>query len=276
MECFRKNMKAAVKGDDKMADLKAFDMVLFPVLEFNHYYVFELKNTSISVIDNFCDKYPFVRMLNNKKYFMKDSCYKIKELFVDYLEEKKHPKTDEIVTCNIHKDEEEDGCTYPALAGKYIGEKVVDVAQKKGKVVALVEMHKKRFTNTLQSPLVIGSDEEDNLILNDTLDEELDTPIRSIKKTMMKKNSIKGVEVDEDTLIVDNTIVDVGDGSSEDMDGVDGSSDYIEEFDSKVRRLQKTVGKKMLEKGADKQKKKAKESLADIGQNEVLANDFMP
>ncbi|KAI3687200.1 hypothetical protein L1987_80894 [Smallanthus sonchifolius] len=97
MERFRKNMKAAVKGDDKMADLKAFDMVLFPVLEFNHYYllVFELKNASISVIDNYCDKYPFVRMLNNKEYFKKDSCYKIKK--------KKHPKTDEIATCNIHK-----------------------------------------------------------------------------------------------------------------------------------------------------------------------------
>ncbi|KAI3825563.1 hypothetical protein L1987_07054 [Smallanthus sonchifolius] len=96
MERFRKNMKATVKGDDKMADLKAFDMVLFPVLEFNHYYllVFELKNTSISVIDNSCDKYPFVRMLNNKEYFKKDSCYKIAD--------------------------EEDGCTYPALASKCV------------------------------------------------------------------------------------------------------------------------------------------------------------
>ncbi|KAI3828255.1 hypothetical protein L1987_02353 [Smallanthus sonchifolius] len=66
LEHFIKNMKAAVKGDDKLVDLKAFDMVLFPVLEFNHYYI-------------------------------------LKELFVDYLEEKKHPKTDEIAGSNIHK-----------------------------------------------------------------------------------------------------------------------------------------------------------------------------
>ncbi|KAI3794732.1 hypothetical protein L1987_37369 [Smallanthus sonchifolius] len=92
MERFRKNMKATVKGDDKMADLKAFDMVIFSVLEFNHYYllVFELKNTSILVIDNSCDKYPFVRMLNYKEYFKKDSCYKIATQW-DFPEVRKHP-----------------------------------------------------------------------------------------------------------------------------------------------------------------------------------------
>ncbi|KAI3754455.1 hypothetical protein L1987_54239 [Smallanthus sonchifolius] len=83
------------------------------------------------------------------------------------------------------------------------------------------------------------------------------------------------------------------------MDGVDGSSDYTEEVNSKVRRHHKNVVKKKshkdrkkdyrntdgtsmkqnklresLKKGADKQKKKAKEILADIGQNEVLSNAF--
>ncbi|KAI3805159.1 hypothetical protein L1987_27272 [Smallanthus sonchifolius] len=66
MERFRNNMKAAVNGDEKLADLKAFDMVLFLILKFNHYYL-------------------------------------LKEIFVDYLEEKTHPKTDEIAATNIHK-----------------------------------------------------------------------------------------------------------------------------------------------------------------------------
>ncbi|KAI3801614.1 hypothetical protein L1987_29723 [Smallanthus sonchifolius] len=121
MECFRKNMKVAVKGDDKMVDLKAFDMVLFLVLEFNHYYllVFELKNTSISVIDNSCDKYPFVRMLNNKEYFKKDSCYKIKLTELKRMR-KKMAAHIQLSSANV-------------LRGK-----VVDVAEKKGKVVALL------------------------------------------------------------------------------------------------------------------------------------------
>ncbi|KAI3745142.1 hypothetical protein L1987_58246 [Smallanthus sonchifolius] len=81
MERFRNNMKVEVNGDEKLADLKDFDMVLFSVLEFNHYYLMNDQQQGI---------------------LQEGSCYKIKELFVDYLEEKKHPKTNEITTTNIH------------------------------------------------------------------------------------------------------------------------------------------------------------------------------
>ncbi|KAD7480208.1 hypothetical protein E3N88_03344 [Mikania micrantha] len=86
-------------------NLKMFDMVLFPILEFNHYYllVFELKNCAISVIDNFHESIPLVGVKDSADYYLKDSPYKVKEMFVRYLEKIKHAKTDEIHATKIQK-----------------------------------------------------------------------------------------------------------------------------------------------------------------------------
>ncbi|KAD4586387.1 hypothetical protein E3N88_23988 [Mikania micrantha] len=49
------------------------------VLEFNHYYliVFELRNSAISVIDNFHESIPLVGLRDNRDYYLKDSPYKV-------------------------------------------------------------------------------------------------------------------------------------------------------------------------------------------------------
>ncbi|KAD3641993.1 hypothetical protein E3N88_31217 [Mikania micrantha] len=86
-------------------NLKMFDMVFFPILEFNHYYllVFELKNCAISVIDNFHESIPLVGVKDSADFYLKDSPYKVKEMFVRYLEKIKHAKTDEIHATKIQK-----------------------------------------------------------------------------------------------------------------------------------------------------------------------------
>ncbi|KAL8208956.1 hypothetical protein R6Q57_008368 [Mikania cordata] len=80
-------------------------MVLFPIMAYNHYYllIFELRNPGIYVIDNFDDSVPLVGLRNHDDYFQKDSPYKLKDLFVKYLKDCNHPKTDEIVSSVIKK-----------------------------------------------------------------------------------------------------------------------------------------------------------------------------
>ncbi|KAI3755087.1 hypothetical protein L1987_54880 [Smallanthus sonchifolius] len=105
MERFILNMNRAVCWNTSLIDLRAIDMVFLPMLENDHYYltVFELKHLGISVIDNFSDAYPLVHLSDHEDYFEKDSAYKVKEIFVKYLEHVKHPKTDELNAAKIKK-----------------------------------------------------------------------------------------------------------------------------------------------------------------------------
>ncbi|KAI3773487.1 hypothetical protein L1987_48017 [Smallanthus sonchifolius] len=107
MERFILNMNRAVCWNTYLIDLRAIDMVFLPMLENDHYYliVFELKHPGISVIDNFSDAYPLVRLSVHEDYFEKDPTYKVKEIFVKYLEHVKHPKTDELNAAKIKKSE---------------------------------------------------------------------------------------------------------------------------------------------------------------------------
>ncbi|KAD0111626.1 hypothetical protein E3N88_44776 [Mikania micrantha] len=93
LEKFTTNMSGMIGSNN---NLKAFDMVFFPILEFSHYYllVFELKNPAISVIDNFHESIPLVGVKDNVDYYRKDSPYKVRI---------KHPKTDEILATQIQK-----------------------------------------------------------------------------------------------------------------------------------------------------------------------------
>ncbi|KAI3762719.1 hypothetical protein L1987_53160 [Smallanthus sonchifolius] len=81
IERFILNMKRVVDWNPALMDLRGIDMVLLPMLENDHYYliVFELKHTCISVIDNFSDAYPLVRLNDHEDYFQKDSSYKVIE-----------------------------------------------------------------------------------------------------------------------------------------------------------------------------------------------------
>ncbi|KAL8237745.1 hypothetical protein R6Q59_018826 [Mikania micrantha] len=105
LDKFSTNMDGLIKGDLKLSDLKLFHMVFFPVLEFNHYYliVFELKNFAISVIDNFHESIPLVGLQDNTDYYLKDSPYKVKDVFVQYMKQIRHPKTDDIHATPIQK-----------------------------------------------------------------------------------------------------------------------------------------------------------------------------
>ncbi|KAI3695088.1 hypothetical protein L1987_78076 [Smallanthus sonchifolius] len=105
MERFILNMNRVVYWNPALMDLRGIDMVVMPMLEHNHYYliVFELKHIAISVIDNFSDAYPLVRLDDNENYFEKDSSYTVKEIFVKYLEHIKHPKTYELNATKIKK-----------------------------------------------------------------------------------------------------------------------------------------------------------------------------
>ncbi|KAI3754577.1 hypothetical protein L1987_54364 [Smallanthus sonchifolius] len=105
MERFILNMNRAVYWNPTLMDLRGIDMVFMPMLEHDHYYliVFELKHIAISVIDNFNDGYPLVRLDDHANYFEKDLSYKGKEIFAKYLEHVKHPKTDELNATKIKK-----------------------------------------------------------------------------------------------------------------------------------------------------------------------------
>ncbi|KAI3754697.1 hypothetical protein L1987_54485 [Smallanthus sonchifolius] len=98
-------MNRAVYWNPSLMDLRGIDMVFMPMLEHVHYYliVFELKHIAILVIDNFSDAYPLVHLGDHENYFEKDSAYKVKEIFVNFLEHVKHPKTDELNATKIKK-----------------------------------------------------------------------------------------------------------------------------------------------------------------------------
>ncbi|KAL8255145.1 hypothetical protein R6Q59_033366 [Mikania micrantha] len=80
LDKFSTNMNGVIAGVVKeMGDakdkpdtnnLKMFDMVFFPILEFNDYYllVFELKNCMILVIDNFDESIPPVGVKDSADY----------------------------------------------------------------------------------------------------------------------------------------------------------------------------------------------------------------
>ncbi|KAL8243382.1 hypothetical protein R6Q59_009640 [Mikania micrantha] len=95
----------ALRNNIELLDLKPVDIVFFPIIEYNHYYlvIFELRNSGICVIDNFDDSVPLVGLRDNEDYFQKDSPYKLKDLFVRYLKECNHPKTNEIAFAVIKK-----------------------------------------------------------------------------------------------------------------------------------------------------------------------------
>ncbi|KAF5763999.1 putative Ulp1 protease family catalytic domain, papain-like cysteine peptidase superfamily [Helianthus annuus] len=128
MDRFRKNMRAGVYGNQKLFDLRSFDMVLFPVLVAGHFYLlaFELKNPAITLIDNGAENYTR-RVLDSDSYINKSVPYKYasmkclylecalveyyltvidvickqKEMFVHYLEEVNHSKAAVIKSLEI-------------------------------------------------------------------------------------------------------------------------------------------------------------------------------
>ncbi|KAI3813617.1 hypothetical protein L1987_18345 [Smallanthus sonchifolius] len=94
---FRRNMYGGISRK-KIMKMKQVDIILFPILEHGHYYLvnFELKIGAITVIDNFHESIALVGLKDSEDYLLKDSTYKIKALFVEYLERHCYPKAYEI------------------------------------------------------------------------------------------------------------------------------------------------------------------------------------
>ncbi|KAL8246183.1 hypothetical protein R6Q59_007399 [Mikania micrantha] len=59
--------------------------------------------TKQRVIDNFHESIPLVGLRDNAYYYLKDSPYKVKDVFVQYLKQIQHPKTDDINATPVQK-----------------------------------------------------------------------------------------------------------------------------------------------------------------------------
>lgn len=79
LEAFEKNMKHVVEGNEESLDLRKFDLVFFPILEKHHFYliVFDLKNPSISVIDNMHLSSSLIKMKDNTRFLSKGTPFKV-------------------------------------------------------------------------------------------------------------------------------------------------------------------------------------------------------
>ncbi|KAK9049898.1 hypothetical protein SSX86_031134 [Deinandra increscens subsp. villosa] len=89
----------------KKKDLNVFDLLLIPVSVRELWYlmVFDLKNPSILVIDNFTDSTTPVSLKDAIDYHMKDSPYKVKDMIVRYLEFVGHKRALELKEAKIHR-----------------------------------------------------------------------------------------------------------------------------------------------------------------------------
>ncbi|KAJ0613325.1 putative Ulp1 protease family catalytic domain, papain-like cysteine peptidase superfamily [Helianthus annuus] len=104
MHKFRLGIKGAVNRVDYVPDFRNQDIVFFPILEHKHFYllVFELRDPGIYVVDN--DKARQGQLIEDSVYYLhKDTAYKIKDMFVQYLREVGNPRADDIEYCNIQR-----------------------------------------------------------------------------------------------------------------------------------------------------------------------------
>ncbi|KAL8229582.1 hypothetical protein R6Q57_014482 [Mikania cordata] len=111
---FKSNIQGALRNNIELLDLKPMDMVFFPIMEYNHYYLEDEPpmNEPSETLGHDLDEPACSRTLdqpliaeprNHEDYFQKDSPYKLKHLFVKYLKECNHPKTNEITSSVIKK-----------------------------------------------------------------------------------------------------------------------------------------------------------------------------
>lgn len=77
---FQSNLMAMLSEfEHGVMDLKTFDIVLFPIVEKDHYYLvcFDLKNPAIQVIDNIHESHSFVGLEDAEDYKLKDTVLKV-------------------------------------------------------------------------------------------------------------------------------------------------------------------------------------------------------
>jgi hypothetical protein len=76
---FGKSIFEAVGRVAELRDLRAFDMVLFPILQNRHFYVVacDLKNPGLYLIDNMNKDETIVELKDSEDYFKKSTPYKV-------------------------------------------------------------------------------------------------------------------------------------------------------------------------------------------------------
>jgi len=79
LQAFQKNLLRVLQGNKDKVDLEAYDVVLIPILERNHFYLicFDFRKPSIQVIDNMHPKASCVSLKDNPRYISKGTPYKV-------------------------------------------------------------------------------------------------------------------------------------------------------------------------------------------------------
>ncbi|KAD4888893.1 hypothetical protein E3N88_20966 [Mikania micrantha] len=103
LTAFEKCIYQAIGRVDKLKNLKQYEVIVFPIIEMNHFYiiVLDLKNPGFYLIDNMDPDETVVSMRDHNDYFKKDTPYKVKHIIVDYLGKWKHPMTKELEKATI-------------------------------------------------------------------------------------------------------------------------------------------------------------------------------
>ncbi|KAD5317742.1 hypothetical protein E3N88_17688 [Mikania micrantha] len=88
----------AVGRMENMRALKCYDIVIIPILENYHFYVmaFYLKNPRIYLLDSMDKDETIVSIKDHQDYYKKDTSYKVKHMFVKYLEKFQHVTAEKI------------------------------------------------------------------------------------------------------------------------------------------------------------------------------------
>ncbi|KAK1412925.1 hypothetical protein QVD17_34535 [Tagetes erecta] len=104
MTKFQANIQGALEAAT-VQDLLKIDMVFFTMLEQNHYYivVFDLKNPAITVIDNLGSSNAIANPIDSPHFFEKDTPYKLKHMFVKYLNMVNHSKAGPLFSSKIQR-----------------------------------------------------------------------------------------------------------------------------------------------------------------------------
>ncbi|KAD6795553.1 hypothetical protein E3N88_06449 [Mikania micrantha] len=102
---FETHLHAVLEGNEKLYDLKQFDVVLFPIFEKRHFYLmsFDLKNPCIRLIDNMHASQCLIIFRDDVDYLKKSTCYKVKYIFLLHLKKVNHPKVKELEWQSVEK-----------------------------------------------------------------------------------------------------------------------------------------------------------------------------
>ncbi|KAL8225079.1 hypothetical protein R6Q57_017636 [Mikania cordata] len=102
---FETHLHAVLEGNEKLYDLKQFDVVLFPISEKRHFYLmsFDLKNPYIRLIDNMHPSQCLILFCDDVDYLKKSTCYKVKYIFLMHLKKVDHPKLKKLEGLPVEK-----------------------------------------------------------------------------------------------------------------------------------------------------------------------------